>query len=267
VTVASFALLFVAATQAPASAPPDAATLLQRSIEAERTNRDRAYSYVWQEQIVHRTFSPPGRLAERTSSAYEVLILEGEPYHRLVSRNGEPLSEAEEAGEREKMQQVAEFRRKTPMEERRKRWIAAEGQRLTFTYGLLTRHFRLAVNGEEELGGRRTWILQATPDNAPKPRNRKQWVYVLACKLWIDQETLLPIRMELTQTKDWENIPAGTQTDIRFTLVDDVWLASRIYSRQQLERAGVGQVQETEQTYSNFRKFAADSVIRFQPPD
>jgi hypothetical protein len=261
------AVLMCVAGVAGASAIPDPVDLLKRSIAAERVNRDRAYSFVWQEQIVHLLYQPAGRLAQRDSATYEVLFLEGESFHRLVARDGQPLAPTEEQAERVRMEQVADFRRKTPIEERRKRWIAAEGRRLTFTYRLLAEHHRLAVLGEETVNNRKTWVLEATPDNAPKPRNRKEWAFVLQSRIWIDQQTLLPVRMEHTQTRDWDNIPAGSVTQIWFTPVDDVWLVSRILARQETLREGLGQIRETEQTYSNYRKFAADSIIRFQDPD
>jgi hypothetical protein len=260
-------VLWCAACAAGADALPDPADLLGRSIAAERVNRDRAYSFVWQEQIIHLLYQPAGRLAQRDAATYEVLFLEGESFHRMVARNGRPLSPEEDAAERVRMEQVAEFRRKTPIDERRKRWIAAEGHRLTFTYRLLAEHHRLAVLGEETVNNRKAWVLEATPHNAPKPRNRKEWAFVLQSKIWIDQQTLHPVRMEHIQTKDWDNIPAGSVTGIWFTPVDDVWLVSRILARQESLRDGVSQVRETEQSYSNYRKFAADSIIRFQDPD
>jgi hypothetical protein len=193
--------------------------------------------------------------------------VEGESFHRLVARDGRPLSPEEDAAERVRMGQVTDFRRKTPIEERRKRWIAAEGRRLTFTYHLLAEHHRLAILGEETVDNRKTWVLEATPKNAPKPRNRKEWAFVLQSRIWIDQRSLHPVRMEHIQTKDWDNIPAGSVTAIWFTPVDEVWLVSRILARQETQREDLSQVRETEQTYSNYRKFAADSVIRFQDPD
>jgi hypothetical protein len=250
-----------------AEPPPDPADLLRRSIAAERVNRDRAFNYVWQEQIVHLQFDTPQGPPARNSSTYEVIYLEGESYHRLIARNGRPLAADEDAAERRRMEEVAEFRRNTPIEERRKRFITAEGRRLTFTYRLLTEHHALKIIGEETVKERKAWILEATPQHAPKPRNRKEWAFVLQSRIWIDQQTLLPLRMQHTQTKDWDNIPAGSVTEVWFSAIDDVWLVSRILARQETLRDGVAQVRQTEQTYSNYHKFAADSIIRFQDPE
>jgi len=247
--------------------PPEPLDLLRKSIAAERENRRRSFNYVWREEIIHNLYSPPGELLQRDSSTYEVLFVEGETYHRLVARNGQPLESEEIAKEQQKLEAVADFRRKTPVDERRRRWIAAEGRRLTFTYRLLAEHHKVVLVGEGTIGGRSAWILEAEPHGAPKPRTRKEWAFVLRCKLWIDQSSLLPLRMEYTQVRDWDNIPAGSVTEVSFTPVDEVWLASRIVARQQLSRGNRLEISETQQVYSQFHKFSADSVIRWGEPE
>jgi len=267
VTAAYNLALLVQLLWTATATPPDPTTLLHESIQAEKENRKRSFNYVWREEIMHAVYSPPGELVQRDSATYEVLFVEGETYHRLVARNGKPLDSEETALEQKKLEEVAAFRRKTPIEERRRRFITAEGRRLTFTYRLLAEHHKVQLLGEEVFDGRPAWIIEAEPHDAPKPHNRKEWAYVLRCKLWIDQSTLLPLRMEYTQVKDWDNIPAGSVTEVYFTPVDDVWLAGKIVARQEVTKGNRVEINETKQVYSQFHKFAADSIIRWGDPD
>lgn len=78
--------------------------------------------------------------------------------------------------------------------------------------------------------------------------------------LWIDQETKLLLRRELRVTRIWGDWGPGSSVLFEMFWNDGVMLVKRITTRSGLV---TGRVRETEQTYSNFKKFGAETEIKF----
>jgi hypothetical protein len=254
-----FGLLAVSAGAAPP--PYDPQTLLQRAAAAYDENRRRSYNFVWREEILTRDYSHQGTLAAETTETFEVAFVEGETYHRHISRNGQALPPDLAAEEERRFREVAEWRRRTPYEERRRRHFEAEGRRLTLDLRLVADYHDARYVGEEVVRDRPAWILETRPRRGiPKPKSRRQWTFVLSSHLAIDQQTLLPIHMVYTQLKDFDGIEKDRRTEVVLAPVDGVWLVYRIVSVGPI----LGRKRETIQDYSQYRRFTADTIIRFE---
>lgn len=234
-------------------------------MRAEQTNRHLAARFVYHEEIRYVETRNDGRARVERRTGYEVTILEGEPYHRLVSVDGEPLSEAEQKAEEKRYREVERYRRKTPMEERRRRYFAAEEQRYRFDAALVARYHELTLASEETVAGRRCWIVETRPKSgAPKPMRRSQWSLAQAFRYAIDQETLFPVRIEARQLFAFDGWDAGSQTTYENTQMDGVWLTARVTSDGHGRRGGVKARFRTEQIYSDYQRFQSESVIVFE---
>jgi hypothetical protein len=255
--------LGIAGTPAvPAGDPHD---LVSQAVAAESENRKRAANYLFREAIYYRESDPQGAMALRLWSTYEVTFLQGEPFHRLVALDGRPLAPEKAAEEQKRMEQVAAYRRKTPIEQRRKKQSAAEGRRFRIDSRLVDEWHEASLVGEDIIDGRRAWILETRPrHDAPRPKSRAEWTLAQQCKYWVDEETLHPIRLETVQLYDWEGVPKASVTETRWTRVDDVWLVSRITTDNSIQR-GKSQVRtETDQQYSNYHKFGSETIITYE---
>ena len=255
-------LLGAAAAAAP---PPEGAALLQKAAAAVRENRREAVFFVFQERVVHREWDRAGALTSEGETGYEVLMIEGEPYHRRVSRNGRPLSEAERAEEDLRLRQTADFRRKTPLEERRKRFAAAERARLRFDVRTLAENHLARFDGESACPTGPCLALSVWPKpKAPKPKHPYEWTLALRGHLWLDRETLHPVRAAMEQTIDFYGQPAGSRTVFDYGRVDGVWLIHRILSEVPASRREQTARRETVQEYSQYQRFQAESVLVFR---
>lgn len=260
----SIVTLLAAAALAPA-AEHDAAQLLAQAADSFRQNRRETVFFVFQENVTHREWNGAGEYTGASETGYEVLMIESEPYHRRVSRNGRRLEGEELADEDRRMRQVSEFRKRTPIEERRRRFAAAERTRLRFDVRTLAENHLARFDGEATCATGPCLVLSVWPKpKAPKPRHPYEWTLALRGHLWLDRESLHPVRADLEQTMNFYGQPAGSRTVFEYTRVEGVWLIQRIHSTVIERRGRQTARRETAQDYSGYQRFQAESVIVFR---
>lgn len=255
------------AAVAPALAQaPDARALLERMVAAEKANRREAAHYVYREDIRYTQRTANGQLRRESRSAYEVTILEGETYHRRTEQDGRPLSPAEQAEEEKRYREVEKYRRETPVEERRRRYFAAEENRFKFDSALVLSNHTARLAGEEVYGGRACWVVEAEPRKGTrKPKRRSEWSLSQRLRYWIDKETHFPPRVVATQLADFDIARQGTVTEVTSSRHDGVWLMERIVSEGKRKIDGQMLTVRTEQTYTNYRRFTTTTNLLFEP--
>ncbi|MBI4892141.1 MAG: hypothetical protein HY821_16055 [Acidobacteria bacterium] len=266
IVIAAIWLLRAAAAQAP---PADAKALLERMAASEAANRRNSAYFVFREDIRYTEQLPNGTFRRNTTATYEVSILEGEPYHRRTLLDGRPLDPVEQAYEEKRMREVEQYRRTTPLAERRKRYFAAEENRFKVDSAIVLAHHDVTYSGEESWAGRRCWVIDTAPrSGAPKPKLRSQWSLSQKIRYWIDQETAFPIHLVATQLFDFLNSHKGTVTEITSGLHEGVWLLDRICSEGTHKSGGVKVIYRTDQKYSGYQRFRSTTNLIFDPgPD
>ena len=242
------------------AAGPDPIDLLRRSVQAEEDNLARAASYLYTEDVTHSTVE--GDLVLHTESQrYEVIFLGGKPYFRLKSRDGLPLPPDEEAAEKARMDAVANDRRASLFGSS----SPAERPRISVVYRILLDSHEVRLIGEDTLQGRAVWILEAIPKrkDGPGGLNEKE-TRALRVKVWIDQDTLLRVRLDAEAVRSAGRLDRGAQLSYRFARqTDGVWLVQQIIYRVPEGRSKAGQrYHETDQSYSNYHKFQVESSLQ-----
>lgn len=232
--------------------------------DAEKRNRQDSAYFVYREDI-RTSLANAGQLPRETRwITYEVTFVEGEIYHRPLAINGRPLTPEQQEAEDKRLQQVTEYRRNTSMEERRVRHFAAEENRYRIDSELVIRNHNAKFIGADKLRGRDVWLVSAEPRRgAPKPKRRSEWSLGQRLKYWIDQKTLLPIRIEAEQLHDFDGTRKGATTRVETVEVDGVLLPERITATSR-HRSGRDQsVNTTDQSYSSYKRFRAETVLLF----
>lgn len=258
VTVVFSLMVFIG--QGQDSGKAEGAALLQRLSEAARKNRLAAEKFLFTEEITRSRKDVDGEkvLSRRT---YEVSFLEGENYYRLTGANGEPLPIDMEMAEQERFHEAEQYRRRTPLEERRKIAAKQERNRLKFDLESLPQTHHAQIIGKSTVNGRSVTIADISPAGRPrKPRNRNQWGRILAGRMWVDDETGYPVRAEMRQVIEWDSQPKGNETVFEWIRLEDAWLISLI---RNVEPGFGGGVLVTSQNYSAYSRFQAESKITF----
>ena len=246
---------------AAAAGDTEGALWLNRLAEAARLNRGPAEMFVFQEEIARFKQEPAGRkhYARRT---YEVSFLEGENYYRLIAENGEPLSIDDAMQEQDRFLRAEQYRKRTPLSERRKKAAKEERNRLKFDLETLAQTHKATVVGHDTIAGHEAVIIEVAPaGKVRKPKNRNQWARILAGRMWLDKATGHPVKAEMRQIIEWDMQAAGNMTTFEWVWMEGAWLISSI---RNTEPALGGGALVTEQRYSSYSRFQAEIKLTFQ---
>jgi hypothetical protein len=205
---------------------PDVRQIIEKSVEANKVDFKAAAEYNWKER--DRT--------AKGSKTFQVIMLEGSPYHRLVGINGEPLSAEAQTDERKKLEQAAAKRRSESRAEKQKRMQKFEKERRR-DYEMmaqLTKAFSFKLIGEQQLNGFNVWALKATPLASYKPPNMETEVLQgMEGQLWIDQKTFQWVKVTARVVRPVSlagflaQVQPGTQFELeKKPVATGIWLAS-----------------------------------------
>jgi hypothetical protein len=215
------------------SAPPDAQDIIQKSVVANQHDFQSAPDYNHKER-------------DRTSNGsktYQVTMIEGSPYQRLIAVNGKPLSPGQNEQEQKKQEQAIAQRRSESSQQRQERIAKYQKDRKRDHAMMeqLTRAFDFKLIGQSQVRGFTVYVLKATPKPGYQPPNIETQVLPgMQGELWIDTKTyqwvkvtarvIHPVSIEgfLAQ------VEPGTQFELEKSPVDDnVWLASHFSMKSQ----------------------------------
>ena len=165
-----------------AAQQPDVKTIIQNSVAANERDFEAAPHFNYKEKDK----------SGNEIKAYQVTMIEGSPYQRLLSENGEPLSK-ERAAEGMKKQQQAIAQRKAESPEQRRSRIAEyeKGRKRDHQMmSQLSEAFDFTLEGKKKIRKFNVWLLKATPRPGYKPPNMEAQVLTgMEGEMWIDQKT------------------------------------------------------------------------------
>jgi len=222
-----------------AQSAPDAREIVRRSVELDRKNEAIARNYTFLERDETRMLDRSGKPKKAPESrTFDVTLLEGSPYRRLVKRNDRPLPPEEERKEQEKLRKSIDERSKETPAERQNRiaeWDRKQ-QRQRAPFQEIPDAFDLRLAGEETLDGRGVYVIAATPKPGYKPKLASAAYFPkIKGKLWIDKRDNQWVRGEI-ETLDTISIGGilvrlakGSRATFEATRVnDEVWLPKQI---------------------------------------
>lgn len=206
---------------------PETHIIIERSVEANMRDWEAAPRY----DFFERDLLPGGG-----SKTYEVRMILGSQYNRLIAVNDRPLPAEQQAEEQRKFDEMMEERRNESQEERQARVAKYEKERkrdhLFMNQMVLAFDFKLT--GEEEINGHDTYVLKATPRKGYEPPNMEAKVLTgMEGKLWVDKTTFqwVKVTAKVTQPVSIVGFLATVQPGTHFELENtpvtkDIWLPS-----------------------------------------
>jgi hypothetical protein len=252
---------------------PDAREIVRRSIELDRKNEALARNYTFLERNETRMLDRSGKPKKPPEvRTFDVTLLEGSPYRRLVARDDRPLAPPEERKEQEKLRRSIDERSKETPAERQLRiaeWDRKRQRQREFLQEIPDA-FDLRLVGEESLNGRDAYVVAATPKPGYKPKLAAAAYFPkIKGKLWIDRRDSRWVKGEF-ETLDTISfggillrLAKGSRVTFEQTRVnDEVWMLKRMaFSLSGRVMLVAGARAEVETAFSNFRKFQADSRL------
>jgi len=271
-------LIALIALAAALSFAQDARQIVLRSLELDGRNERIARNYTFVARNETRQIDRQGRLKQRRVLTYDVTLLEGSPYTRLIARDDKPLSPAEQRKEEEKLRKSIEQRRKETPDQRTRRLADWEKKRREQHDPLLEipEAFELRVAGSERVDGKDAWIIDGTPRPGFRPKSRlARFFPKFKGRLWIDKQDSVWVKAEVDVLDIISfglflaRLQKGAHLTFEQTRVnDEVWLPKRVtvaFAARVLLLKTIRA--EVDATFRDYRKFQSESrLVGFEPP-
>lgn len=246
----------------------DATDIVRRSLEIDSTNWQQAKDYTYQERTEQHEYDKKGNLRSSKSETRDVLILYGRPYRRLIARNDQALSPAEEKKEQQRLESESARRQREPASEKARFEKRRADERKFLAELPAVYQFRLV--GQEQFDGRPVYVVQAEPTPGYRPHDRRTNIMTkMRGTLWIDKADYHWVKVDAETTDGLSfglflfRLAPGAHMIFEQTRINsEVWLPQRA----QVKAAGrIGLVKamrlDVDIAYRNYRKFQADSRI------
>jgi hypothetical protein len=258
---------------APAPVPSDAREIVRRSIAAELENAKRAKNYTFLQRTEERELDDGGQVKSKQSKTYDVTMLQGSSYRRLIERNDHPLLPKEEKKEQDKLRaSLVDRRHETPAQ--REKRVSEYDNRPGRNRAMLSEipeAFDFSFRAEEEVDSRPVYVIEGMPKAGYRPQSADARILLPKLKLtvWIDKADFnwARINAEVIDTITWGlclfKMSPGARFELQQTRVnDEVWLPRHTRVMMSARVAFVKKVNlEQEATFKNFRKFQSDSQL------
>lgn len=217
-----------------ACAAQDVQSIIQRSVQANEKDwqADPQYDHYETDQ---EDGNPP--------QTYEVRMILGSPYKRLVAVDGSELPPVQRAAEAHKMElEIAKRQGETPQQrqERIAKW-QKDRKRDHLLMEQLTQAFDFKLLGQQKMGPYQVYTLKATPRPGYKPPNMQAQVLSgMEGKLWIDTTTFqwVKVQAKVIHPVSIEGFLATVEPGTHFQLEkapvgDGVWEATHFSMKSQ----------------------------------
>jgi hypothetical protein len=137
------------------------------------------------------------------SKTFEDTMILGSPYQRLVAINGKPLTAAQTATEKQKLDDTIAERKNESPQDRSDRIAKYEKERRRnhLLMEQMAKAFVFKVVGKSRLDGHEVYVLKATPRSGYRPPNMEAEALTgMEGKLWIDRASFQWVRVEARVT-------------------------------------------------------------------
>jgi len=250
----------------------DAREIVRRAVERDSTNTKLARNYTFLQRQDVRDLDGAGKVKSQKLETWDITLLEGSPYRRLVARNDQPIPAEEQSREEEKLRHSIEDRRQETSAQRERRlaeW-ARRQDRQREPVKELPDAFDFTLTGEEVLEGRPVYVIQALPKPGYKPKSAVAGFFPkVKLHLWVDKRDYQGARIEMEVLDTISlggfllRVSKGSRLLIEQSRVnDEVWLPKKVSLHASARLLLVkGLNRDMDFTFSDYKKFQADSRV------
>jgi hypothetical protein len=238
--------------------PPNPQEIVQRSVEVNQVYWKEAEKYSFTERDVKSKDD-----SVETVRTYDVLMIQGSTYDKLIAENDMPLSSERHVAEIRRFEQEL-YRRQHETEVARDQRIAKYSKERDQDHDLLREMadaLDYTVAGEENLDGHDVWVLNAASKPGYKSKNREAKILTgMVGKLWIDKVTYQWLKVEAQVIKPVSflgfiaKVGPGTSFVLDQEAVGDKLLPKHFSMKVKTTILGIiHRNYEQDETYSNYR--------------
>ncbi len=248
------------AAQNPSS---DAAAIVQRSVSVNTADWSAQPRYSFQERDVKGKILSNGAVKDRQSKTFEIVMIDGSPYERLIEINSEPISRDQQGQEQIKYQHEVRSRGSESSSARRARIANYRNQRAEehLLMQQMVAAFNFKLIREEQIDGIDCYLLEATPKPGYRPPVEKARVLIgMTGHLWIDKAEYHWAKVEAQVVNPVSvgffvaQVKPGTRFELEQAAVGNVWLPKRFAESVNASVFGIYGVRtRSEEWYSDYK--------------
>jgi len=212
--------------------------IVRRSLAAEEAVNETLlsqFTFVERQQI--KRFDSSGVLKSVSSRTQQVIMIDGTPYYVWLARDDKPLTPEEQQAQREALKRV-QFERESESRQERARRLedyARKRNRYNRAIREIPEAFLFRLKGEELIGSRPAYVIEATPRTDYHPIDRYAKLFpALKGTLWIDKTEYrwTKVQAELIEGVNFGwilvRVNKGGRAELERIRVDNqVWLPKR----------------------------------------
>ena len=237
--------------------------IVQRSVAATDRNWKEAPNYVYTLHEVDKKLDSDGNVKSETINTWEVMVLDGSEYKKLLARNGKPLTPKQKAAE-EKKYWAEKWRREHQSPSERATRIAKYEKERKQDHAMMHEMavaFDYKLVGEGNVDGHDVYILDASPKPGYVPTSRETKVLTgMRGKLWVDKKTDQWVKVEAEVIHPVSfyavaSVGPGTKFMLEQEPVgDNVWLPKRFAVNVNASVFWFSRNSSELDTYANYRR-------------
>jgi hypothetical protein len=250
----------------------DAREIVRKSVEVDQSNWLRMADYTWIARSRERHFDSQNHVTSAHEEGWETLVLDGEPYRRMLERDDRPLPADQLQKEQAKLDKAVARLQSESAQQKQGRLAEYEKERRGERAFLLeipdAYDFRL--EGDQKLDGQDVWVISGEPKPGYHARSRDgRALLKIRGKMWIEKAGYQWVRLEAQTTATISfglflaRLNPGAQLEFEQTRVnEEVWLPKREYVKGSGRIGLVKRIAlDNEVTWNNYRKFRVESKV------
>lgn len=264
---------------------PDVETLMKSVVANQEKIEELREKYTFRQTETSYKLDDKGRVKDEEVRVSEITPVAGEFVERLVSKNGKPLTEKEQAEEDKRLQkEIEEILEKKEKEERKRLGRGRDRvkeedtyeERSNFTILGILRLSEVTSVRREVFRGFEVIAFDFEPKKGAKPKNRTESIInKLAGTMWIDEGASQIVRLEARFVESFKvggglfaSVSPSTAVAFEQQKVGgEIWMPSyaeanisaRVFLLAKFSR-------NIKATYSDYKKYSIDNKYELQKP-
>jgi hypothetical protein len=250
----------------------DAREIVRRSVELDQGNWLRMADYTWVGRLHERHFDSHNHVTSEHQEAWETIILNGQPWRRMLERDGKPLPAERERKQQQKLDKAAdELKNETPDQKQRRAAEYEKTRRREREFLLeIPDAYDFRLEGNDKIDGHDVWVISGVPRPGYHAKSRAGAALLkIRGKMWIGKAGYQWVRLEAQTTETISfglflaRLNAGAKLVLEQTRInDEVWLPKREYLSGSGRIGLVKRIAEDQEiTWSDYKKFRVDSKL------
>jgi hypothetical protein len=250
----------------------DAKEIIRKSVQVNDADFKFVPQYSNYETDAEQKLNADGSVKSRSTKTFDVLMIEGSPYNKLIAIGGKPLPPEEQKNEEAKLQAEISRRQHESATERKARIAKYERER-TKEHMLMhemINAFDFKLVGRDTVNKQSVYVLEANPKPDYNPPSSEAKVLAgMKGKLWIDArgyhwvkvqaKVIKPVNIDIFIAK----VRPGTEFEYDQAPVGGVWLPRHFVQSVNARVLGVHSIlSREEETSSNYRQANVQALNR-----